>query len=502
MRSTWMELVEDASGGAPNPLADAMADEKLKGTTDDDWVIEDTAEEMREELANTNAVVSPLPKETLLLGRILQTPLYRVVQGSILLLAPYFLVFGQDGDFKSWGVKPTTLGAITYLTLAAAIAASLLPLAAVRRVLAQDGELQQLGAGTVMISHADFRSLRRWQVCMGVISALVGTMMHLSFFWANLLKLVVGRRDLFGSKEELSDADIQFAEASFSDRLLAQSKWILIGAVGSAMVPLMMMGFYYSLRLGSAVVRDAVTEVIRAARDCDPTDKKRWQVEVVQPAIGLHKCMQTLSRGWGPGFLGLGLSCWLMALGYFSKAINKPRSDMVMIANNQPPNLDRNFQIGNTVIWSLLPLLLALDVAKTSTRCDQLMDQLNAVRIKYLNAPYDVEERVGRLETALMRLHRGQGLGFTCAGVVIDTKFLKNLFIAIVGSMTTVITILLSLTEEANVYDDDLVDVCVLTDVEIGTIRHLLAERNDTICRYNMTLESIIEQDTVNLLCD
>ena len=64
------------------------------------------------------------------------------------------------------------------------------------------------------------------------------------------------------------------------------------------------------------------------------------------------------------------------------------------------------------------------------------------------------------------------------------------------------ITILLSLTEEANVYDDDVVDVCVLTDVEIGTIRHLLAERNDTICRYNMTLESIIEQDTVNLLCD
>jgi hypothetical protein len=43
---------------------------------------------MTEELADSNAVVSPMPEETLLIGRLLQMPLCRVAQGGVLLLAP------------------------------------------------------------------------------------------------------------------------------------------------------------------------------------------------------------------------------------------------------------------------------------------------------------------------------------------------------------------------------------------------------------------------------
>ena len=97
-------------------------------------------------------------------------------------------------------------------------------------------------------------------------------------------------------------------------------------------------------------------------------------------------------------------------------------------------------------IFALFPLLFLTDVASTSNRCDQLLDELNDLRKKW--GPRCNEE-ITWLETSLMRLNRGQGLGFTITGIVIDRRFLKNLAMAIGGGMTTLITAVVALSEEA-----------------------------------------------------
>eukprot|EP01050_Picozoa_sp_SAG11_P001839 SAG11_NODE_86_length_17300_cov_11.466717_11_plen_71_part_00 len=62
----------------------------------------------------------------------------------------------------------------------------------------------------------------------------------------------------------------------------------------------------------------------------------------------------------------------------------------------------------------------------TSTRCDYMVDTLNTVRINYGEVCH---EQIAFLEAALHNLHRGQGLGFTVGGAVVDRVYLKRLCI-------------------------------------------------------------------------
>ena len=91
------------------------------------------------------------------------------------------------------------------------------------------------------------------------------------------------------------------------------------------LAPVLIVGFMYSIRLGSCLARDAVTDVIRKAQGSDPTDEARFSTEVAQPALRLEETMEALSRGWGPGFLGLGIACWGFAFSFFCAALNGNR---------------------------------------------------------------------------------------------------------------------------------------------------------------------------------
>ena len=66
----------------------------------------------------------------------------------------------------------------------------------------------------------------------------------------------------------------------------------------------------------------------------------------------------------------------------------------------------RVMNLVNVAVFASVPFLLALDIATTSTACDQLMDTLNDQRIKYGVA---VDERISWLEKCLANMNRGQG---------------------------------------------------------------------------------------------
>ena len=127
---------------------------------------------------------------------------------------------------------------------------------------------------------------------------------------------------------------------------------------------------------------------------------------------------------------------------------------------------------------------------------DALLQMTNAARMK--GGPQS-HETVSWLETSLQNLNRGQGLGFTSGGLVIDRRTITNIGIAIGGGLTTLVTALLALTEDlempSGMLDANLTS-CTLSGAENdaiqGALRLLLAQRNSSTCSFNMTLDSFL----------
>ena len=98
------------------------------------------------------------------------------------------------------------------------------------------------------------------------------------------------------------------------------------------------------------------------------------------------------------------------------------------------------------------------------------------------------------LEICLKNLNRGQGLGFTVQGVVVDKRTLKNIALAIGGGLTTLVTTLLALSEDAEMPSASS-GVCGLSESENEAIRAMvntfLVQRNAT-CVFNVTIDSIM----------
>lgn len=93
--------------------------------------------------------------------------------------------------------------------------------------------------------------------------------------------------------------------------------------------------------------------------------------------------MEWLSQGWGGGLLaGGGLLC-LGGLSLFAVAINTEHCDAMDTVKGLPPGTTRNKRLAVAALFPFAALLLARDVATTSSRCDLLMDQLNSARIKH-----------------------------------------------------------------------------------------------------------------------
>ena len=469
----------------------------------------------REWTEDSNAVLSFCPKEHRMLGKAYTNGvgapslLFRWLQLMTPLLALYLVLRGEMGDEFSWHVQPSTLGKISHAAQAFQFMVMLLPLAAARRVLCDGGELDQLGCGTVKISQSDAQYLARWRVVLTGVGTFFSVMLTLSSILifataaarfrgtpAEVAARCDGVIGLSGSPSAgfgngCSLADRNFAVITLWQELSMTSngKFVLLGHVMSLALPVLA-AFMYTNMLAATLARDSVTEVIKAAQESDPTDKETWMKNVAKPALKLEETLEMLSRGWGQGFLGVILMVWSGAFHAFCQGVNKPRVAQIAYMRGETSNESMYLNFVFSALASVLPLLFLTDVASTSNRCDHLLDELNNMRKIW--GP-QCNEEITWLETSLMRLNRGQGLGFTISGVVIDRRFLKNLAMAIGGGMTTLITAVIALSEEPpHLVGGPDRNLCEPTEAQIAQVQ-LSFGGSSANCSYdNLTIGSML----------
>ena len=117
------------------------------------------------------------------------------------------------------------------------------------------------------------------------------------------------------------------------------------------------------------------------------------------------------------------------------------------------------------VSFTPIPLVLMLDIAKTSSRCDELMDTLNDVRAAH-GARCDAV--ITYLENCLLKLYHGQGLGFVIGSTVIDMPVLKRIALKLALSLGSIVTYLQQMNADETA-------MCTLLPEHKGALKALVA---------------------------
>eukprot|EP01046_Picozoa_sp_COSAG06_P055026 COSAG06_NODE_9981_length_1775_cov_1.859189_1_plen_491_part_00 len=345
------------------------------------------------------------------------------------------------------------------------------------------GALEELGVGKEMISAEDAHSNARWRKGLLALSSL-WVLFGLYFIAASVLELPPYAGD--GSAMQL--------------RILLAVNGLYFCTV----LPIATSAWWASMRTGSCLCRDKTIEVIKAIDSTDPTSEG-WDAAVAKPALELREKFELLSDGWQGGLLGLGAFCWLWVLAGFANAINAELCVALDTAQGNSPGSYRASQLTVMAICFPPPLLLAVDVAHTSSWCDTLVERLNEARAKF--GP-EADEKITWLETTLLRLvclpfqsfpqvfsnrccaqNKNQGLGFQLGPIVIDTQYLKRLAAQLMTGGALVYGYLLALANPSTGHDQ-----CGLTAVQTAMIQAAMVERNSS-CVLNMTLASILNSE-------
>jgi len=145
--------------------------------------------------------------------------------------------------------------------------------------------------------------------------------------------------------------------------------------------PVVFGGFLASMYTGSCLCRNAVIKQIHTVRFADLVNDESKREEV----LALQDTLELLSEGWGRGLLGFFGMCWGIALGHFLNAINDAYvsgMDEGMLGG-LPDGTWRGVFLTLGVIFSFLPVLVAQDVATTSSCCDILMAEINEARQRH-----------------------------------------------------------------------------------------------------------------------
>jgi hypothetical protein len=315
--------------------------------------------------------------------------------------------FGNRGDVGLDGADGT-LAALAGVCLAAVLCGLSLIVEQLRLALRPGGgELALLGAGSAKITASALCALQRWRWFMhslGIFFAVLGVVLLLAGF-------------------------ILPRGGSNTTRAVDGHKFLWLASLGPAVglgFPLLFQ-FLLSLEVAQSLTTEHTMEIVRAATELTPAEG-RWAEHVEAPALALKDgAIGQLSRGWGKGLAicygifwgGLGPAGFLATLGMVA-ASNKIYAAVCALC---------------TLALLAVPLWLSTGVAKTSTACDDVMRQLNLVRIG--NSAHHAA--VLHLETSLRNLNDGQGLGFLIGLTVLDKAKLKSLVFGIGGLVSTVL---------------------------------------------------------------
>jgi hypothetical protein len=247
-----------------------------------------------------------------------------------------------------------------------------------RRVIRPGEHLQTMGAGRVKLSARAMRSLRRLRLGLRVPQALFVVI-------GGFLFLKTGPGVFFSE-----DMPLKF-------KLLFPPWWAVWGLWFALVVPLLL-EWWLTLSVASALAADATIEVVIAAETIAPTEPE-WIEKVVEPTKSLVlDTMDELTHGWGRALaVAYGLY-WILALGALSGGL---------AFAGEGGTMSYLFPV-LSLVFSVLPLAMSTDPAAVSSSSGDLLAELNAKRGELIGQPEAVTN-VRDLEDYLNTLNDRQG---------------------------------------------------------------------------------------------
>ena len=259
---------------------------------------------------------------------------------------------------------------------------------AIRRVLLQDqGGLVLLGLGVARISEADKRYLDWWAA-----------------FCSSCALVTVGIGWLYISIPLLDPDRKSFPDPFNPERpwdFLTVLHYSTVGLAGCTAGPVLFAALL-SIQVGTKLGTDAINDVMVDVQRLSPSQQEEWAEAVEQPIIRIARhTVAVMSDHWGILIGGTCPLCWALSLSFFTGYVRYPQ---------------RWHLLPGSFLAALLPIGVAWPLAVASTRCEQLIDNLNEKRLDDLGH----HRRIDALEHALRHCNCGQGLSFIVFGVAVS----------------------------------------------------------------------------------
>jgi hypothetical protein len=245
-----------------------------------------------------------------------------------------------------------------------------------RRVIQPGEHLRTMGAGRVKLSARAMRSLRRLRLGLRVPQTFFAAF----GFWMVVTNVIT----VFTNTDKV-----------LLDRLFNFALFVPWGLWFVLVVPLLL-EWWLTLSVASALAADATIEVVIAAETIAPTEPD-WMERVAEPTKRLAlDTMDELTHGWGRALVVAYGLYWLLGLGALAGSLAFP------------PGFSTNVFLTLSLTFSVLPLAMSTDPAAVSSSCDDLLAELNAKRGELIGQPEAIAD-LRDLEDFLNALNNRQG---------------------------------------------------------------------------------------------
>lgn len=339
----------------------------------------------------------------------------------------------------------------------------------------REGPLILLGAGVLLITKAEDRSLRK--------AALMGNLYYGSRgLW--LYVVILGSVYVWMMVTSDGYPDKRSPVHNVAGTMLL---WVWSHSAGA-----ICFSWPLALQLATTLVNSR-TNAIRAAIErehCAPQGAEYWEAAVVQPCMDLVDALEVLNEGFGRGLILQVLTSATM----FSSLILILLSEWFSDLTGSQEFAAVLFG-GMVSVAMLIPAVQCLMVlGAVSTSCDDMVEDLNKLRLKMYTPEMDA--RLFMLERALQNMNHGQGIGFSIMGLVLTKKLIFLIFAEFIAGLAFVFPIILSsVAAKFGGVDHTGSELsCGLTEAQERLLEASLlawyALGSNTSCAYNVTVGS------------
>jgi hypothetical protein len=239
------------------------------------------------------------------------------------------------------------------------------------------GQLWQLENEVLQLTNTTFDPPQRWNCALLVAS--------ISMVAIGVERFVAG----CVGHGEMSDPRLQIRVGhdwlTTPQRVFA----IISGLVNIFAIP-MVFTWYLALKQASLHVTTIISYIHKSVIAGSPLAQD-WDHEVVPTLrLAMQTILPTLSAGFGDGIIAVWSAFWMISLGCFAQYLQDGAPLFLVYM----------------CMAATFPLFLALDVARASTACNQILAALNNKRISQMDPT--IHNKILMLETALLHLNSRQ----------------------------------------------------------------------------------------------